>query len=543
MQGDVELLHLRVVVPQAAQGGGHPPHVAAGVARPLPVVAARSSGTSRSRRRGRRRPRRARSSAAAARPSRSSARRRTTARTPARPARPDVPQHASSARSRRGSTGRSTSSRRTGRGRPRPASRHGRQPEAGAQPVGRGAAAPAPRRGSASRARGVVAVDQQAAEAGERPEHEEAVEQRGAAVHEVRGRRRRAAGRRRSRAGSSGTAGGRSGRASGSTACRAAPPRTASRTSRRAEEPLAGRDHPLADRRVHDEVAAVVREDVRGRRLVNRSSASLSEFGPGELVRRSGGGARVLDVVRLVEHQLVRAAEVPEPQKPPTSGDQQRARPAPEPVASARRRAAGPAGPGSPRRRAGRRVRARRAIRPARGGAACEPPAQPLLSTAVVVRGRARAGSPAPRRTGRRAIGRDRAMVSPPAGPAGRGSGRAAGSAPGGRRGGGVLVLAATPIGDVADAPPRLAGELAAPTSSPPRTPAGCAGSPALGVEPTGRIVSLPRAQRGRPGPPNSSRRCRRAARVLLVTDAGMPSRLRPRVPAGRRRRRGRTSG
>ena len=64
----------------------------------------------------------------------------------------------------------------------------------------------------------------------------------------------------------------------------------------------------------------------------------------------------------------------------------------------------------------------------------------------------------------------------------------------------GVLVLAGTPIGDLADASPRLAASWPAPTSSPPRTPGGCAGwPPRSGSSSTGRVVSYYDAQRGRP--------------------------------------------
>jgi 16S rRNA (cytidine1402-2'-O)-methyltransferase len=89
---------------------------------------------------------------------------------------------------------------------------------------------------------------------------------------------------------------------------------------------------------------------------------------------------------------------------------------------------------------------------------------------------------------------------------------------------GGVLVLAGTPIGDVADAPPRLAAELAAAdvvAAEDTRRLRRLAG--ALGVEVPGRVVSYFEG--------NEAARTRElagalagGARVLLVTDAGMPS-------------------
>jgi 16S rRNA (cytidine1402-2'-O)-methyltransferase len=88
----------------------------------------------------------------------------------------------------------------------------------------------------------------------------------------------------------------------------------------------------------------------------------------------------------------------------------------------------------------------------------------------------------------------------------------------------GLLVLAGTPIGDVEDAPPRLAAELAAAdivaaedTRRLRRL------TQALGVSPAGRVVSYFEGN-------EVARTAELAAalaggaRVLLVTDAGMPS-------------------
>ncbi|RKS68593.1 16S rRNA (cytidine1402-2'-O)-methyltransferase [Motilibacter peucedani] len=90
--------------------------------------------------------------------------------------------------------------------------------------------------------------------------------------------------------------------------------------------------------------------------------------------------------------------------------------------------------------------------------------------------------------------------------------------------GAGLLVLAGTPIGDVADAPPRLAAELAAAdvvaAEDTRRLRRLCDG---LGVDPPSRVVSYFEG--------NEVARTREladaltgGARVLLVTDAGMPS-------------------
>ena len=107
-----------------------------------------------------------------------------------------------------------------------------------------------------------------------------------------------------------------------------------------------------------------------------------------------------------------------------------------------------------------------------------------------------------------------------------------------------MLVLAATPIGRVADAPPRLAEELAT--------------ADVVAAEDTRRLQAADHRPRGHASPagwcPTSratSPRARRSLveallageRVLLVTDAGMPQRLRPRLPAGRGRGRGRHPG
>src|SRR5689334_11135543 len=88
----------------------------------------------------------------------------------------------------------------------------------------------------------------------------------------------------------------------------------------------------------------------------------------------------------------------------------------------------------------------------------------------------------------------------------------------------GVLVLAGTPIGDYGDAAPRLVAELAAAdvvaaedTRRLRRLTTG------LGVELTGRVVSYFEGnEAGRT--PELLEALIGGARVLLVTDAGMPS-------------------
>lgn len=88
----------------------------------------------------------------------------------------------------------------------------------------------------------------------------------------------------------------------------------------------------------------------------------------------------------------------------------------------------------------------------------------------------------------------------------------------------GVLILAATPIGSRSDASPRLAAELRAAdvivaedTRRFRRLTAG------LAIEPRGRVVSYFEGNENR-RTPELVRELERGARVVLVTDAGMPS-------------------
>ncbi|WP_181797020.1 16S rRNA (cytidine(1402)-2'-O)-methyltransferase [Streptomyces sp. WELS2] len=88
----------------------------------------------------------------------------------------------------------------------------------------------------------------------------------------------------------------------------------------------------------------------------------------------------------------------------------------------------------------------------------------------------------------------------------------------------GTLVLAGTPIGDIADAPPRLAEELAAAdVVAAEDTRRLRRLTQALGVTPRGRVVSYFEGNESARTPELVAELVG-GARVLLVTDAGMPS-------------------
>ncbi|MFJ8110314.1 16S rRNA (cytidine(1402)-2'-O)-methyltransferase [Streptomyces sp. NPDC096132] len=88
----------------------------------------------------------------------------------------------------------------------------------------------------------------------------------------------------------------------------------------------------------------------------------------------------------------------------------------------------------------------------------------------------------------------------------------------------GLLVLAGTPIGDVSDAPPRLAEELAgADVVAAEDTRRLRRLTQALGVTPKGRVVSYFEGNESA-RTPELVAELLDGARVLLVTDAGMPS-------------------
>ncbi|MEV6754741.1 16S rRNA (cytidine(1402)-2'-O)-methyltransferase [Streptomyces sp. NPDC051214] len=93
-----------------------------------------------------------------------------------------------------------------------------------------------------------------------------------------------------------------------------------------------------------------------------------------------------------------------------------------------------------------------------------------------------------------------------------------------GHSSGGTLVLAGTPIGDVADAPPRLATELAAAdVVAAEDTRRLRRLTQALGVQVGGRVVSYFEGNESA-RTPELVEALAGGARVLLVTDAGMPS-------------------
>ncbi|MDT0395317.1 MULTISPECIES: 16S rRNA (cytidine(1402)-2'-O)-methyltransferase [Streptomyces] len=88
----------------------------------------------------------------------------------------------------------------------------------------------------------------------------------------------------------------------------------------------------------------------------------------------------------------------------------------------------------------------------------------------------------------------------------------------------GILVLAGTPIGDISDAPPRLAEELAgADVVAAEDTRRLRRLTQALGVTPKGRVVSYFEGNETA-RTPELVEELAGGARVLLVTDAGMPS-------------------
>ncbi|BAC71303.1 uroporphyrin-III methyltransferase [Streptomyces avermitilis] len=88
----------------------------------------------------------------------------------------------------------------------------------------------------------------------------------------------------------------------------------------------------------------------------------------------------------------------------------------------------------------------------------------------------------------------------------------------------GTLVLAGTPIGDITDAPPRLAQELAgADVVAAEDTRRLRRLTQALGVQPAGRVVSYFEGNEAA-RTPELVEALLDGSRVLLVTDAGMPS-------------------
>ena len=111
-----------------------------------------------------------------------------------------------------------------------------------------------------------------------------------------------------------------------------------------AEQLLADGDQPLADRRVHHEVGGVT-EDAR-RAVGEHHVRLLDRVRHPALVAVLQQRPGLLDVVRLVEHELVRPAELPEPQEAADRRDQAAARASPR----ARRSGGGRAGGRAPAR-------------------------------------------------------------------------------------------------------------------------------------------------------------------------------------------------
>ncbi|MEU6677862.1 16S rRNA (cytidine(1402)-2'-O)-methyltransferase [Streptomyces sp. NPDC046853] len=104
------------------------------------------------------------------------------------------------------------------------------------------------------------------------------------------------------------------------------------------------------------------------------------------------------------------------------------------------------------------------------------------------------------------------------------GSADSPGNQPPGNPSSGTLVLAGTPIGDVADAPPRLAAELeSADVVAAEDTRRLRRLTQALGVQVGGRVVSYFEGNESA-RTPDLVEALVGGARVLLVTDAGMPS-------------------
>ncbi len=96
------------------------------------------------------------------------------------------------------------------------------------------------------------------------------------------------------------------------------------------EQLLAPADEPLADRRVDDEVTGgrvVDLEDVAGGEVLVDLLGVVEDRVVAHLDAEQDHRPALLDVVRLVEDQLVRVAEVPEPQDAADDGGDQRADP------------------------------------------------------------------------------------------------------------------------------------------------------------------------------------------------------------------------
>jgi len=177
---------------------------------------------------------------------------------------------------------------------------------------------------------GVVAVDEQGAECGERPEHHDEVQQAGARVDEVLAVEGQQNGGNRAEERRSEHPAGRATDHQDRDGAEQGDPEPPSERAGPPEDVLAGRDDPLADRGVDHELG-VGAEDVRGA-VGEQDVRALDARGMASLVAVQEVGVALLDVVRLVEDELVGFAELPEPQEAADCRDDQRRQPAPHHV-------------------------------------------------------------------------------------------------------------------------------------------------------------------------------------------------------------------
>jgi len=220
----------------------------------------------------------------------------------------------------------------------------------------------------------VVPVDEQEAEPGEAPEHDDEVEQPGARLDEVvtlEGQKQR--GHRAEERGAEEPSRGPSDhedRQGAHHRDRKAPAEGAVDP----EQLLAPADEPLADRGVDDEVAdrgVVDRAPVAGGEVLVDLLGGLQGRVVALLDAELDQRPALLDVVRLVEDQLVGVAEVPEPQEPADRGGGERPEPA-EKAVSDRLSEQPPAQPPLPRH-GGHRMQARWVCRVLAPGAHARP--------------------------------------------------------------------------------------------------------------------------------------------------------------------------
>lgn len=184
-------------------------------------------------------------------------------------------------------------------------------------------------------AAGMVPVGHQAAERGQHEEHDDQVEQRGPAHHEMQPVHREQQPRQTAQErGAEQPPADPAQQEHGDRAQHRHHEAPAER--REAEHLLAEPDDPLADRRMHH-IARVGRDRDGGGVLQDQL---VDVLGPGPLVPLVDQRPRVLRVVRLVEYHRVRLVQLPEAQQPGDQGHQQRAAPAgppDQPVGDVRR--------------------------------------------------------------------------------------------------------------------------------------------------------------------------------------------------------------